>query len=110
MGFAIVYDGSNGVKWAERDTNSFPPYKGVLPIVLGWFIAPVLSAAASAFFFVVLRSLVLRRRNAYQLSFWVLPPLVFIVTWINMYFVFTKVLMDSNYSITTMSAHGRRSN
>jgi sodium-dependent phosphate transporter len=91
MGFAFVYDGSNGIKWAVRDQNSFPPYKGVLPIVLGWFIAPVLSAAASALFFFLLRTIVLRRRNAYQLSFWVLPPLVFVVTLINMYFVFTKV-------------------
>ena len=91
MGFAFVYDGSNGIKWAVRDPNSFPPYKGVLPIVLGWFIAPILSALASAFFFFLLRTFVLRRKNAFRLSFWVLPPLVFVVTWINMYFVFTKV-------------------
>ena len=86
-----MYDGSNGIKWAERDPKSFPPYKGVLPIVLGWFIAPVLSALASALFFYLLRTFVLRRKNAFRLSFWVLPPLVFVVTWINMYFVFTKV-------------------
>ncbi|KAH7290905.1 hypothetical protein KP509_30G068900 [Ceratopteris richardii] len=90
IGFSLVYDGADGVNWADRDPNSFPPYKGVLPIVLGWFIAPFLSAAASALFFFVLRTLVLRSKHAFRLSFWVLPPIVFIVTMLNMYFVFTK--------------------
>nr|WNH14450.1 phosphate transporter B 1;2 [Pteris vittata] len=90
IGFALVYNGSDGVNWADKDPNSFPPYKGVLPIVLGWFIAPILTGAAAAFFFFILRTLVLRRKNAFQLSFWVLPPVVFAVTMVNMYFVFTK--------------------
>nr|WNH14458.1 phosphate transporter B 1;2 [Pteris ensiformis] len=90
IGFALVYDGSDGVNWADKDTKSFPPYKGVLPIVLGWFIAPFLTGAAAALFFFLLRTVVLRRKNAFHLSFWVLPPVVFAVTMVNMYFVFTK--------------------
>nr|WNH14453.1 phosphate transporter B 1;1 [Pteris cretica] len=90
IGFALVYDGANGVNWADKDSKSFPPYKGVLPIVLGWFIAPFLTGAAAALFFYILRTLVLRRKNAFQLSFWVLPPVVFAVAMVNMYFVFTK--------------------
>ena len=27
MGFALVYEGANGVTWAVRDPGSFPPYK-----------------------------------------------------------------------------------
>ncbi|KAI5056829.1 hypothetical protein GOP47_0028647 [Adiantum capillus-veneris] len=90
IGFAMVYDGSDGVNWADKDPGSFPPYKGVLPIVMGWFIAPILTGAASALFFFILRTIVLRRKNAFQLSFWVLPPIVFAVTMVNIYFVFTK--------------------
>ncbi|MCO5610642.1 hypothetical protein L7F22_064881 [Adiantum nelumboides] len=90
LGFAIVYDGSDGVNWAIKDSKSFPPYKGVLPIVLSWFIAPVLTGLAAALFFFILRTCVLRRKKAFMLSFWVLPPIVFAVTLINMYFVFTK--------------------
>ena len=87
----MVYDRSDGVNWAESDPKSFPPYKGVLPIVLGWFIAPILTGLAAALFFFILRLCVLRRKNAFQLSFWVLPPIVFAVSMVNMYFVFTKV-------------------
>nr|WNH14451.1 phosphate transporter B 1;1 [Pteris vittata] len=90
IGFALVYNGSDGVNWADKDPKSFPPYKGVLPIVMGWFIAPILTGATAAFFFFILRTIVLRRRNAFQLSFWVLPPVVFAVTMVNIYFVFTK--------------------
>ncbi|BBN09461.1 solute carrier family 20 (sodium-dependent phosphate transporter) [Marchantia polymorpha subsp. ruderalis] len=90
IGFALVWDGSNAVVWAKKDTNSFPPYKGVVAIVMSWFIAPVITGLVSAFIFFVVRTAVLRRKNAYALSFWTLPPFVLITTWVNMYFVFTK--------------------
>jgi sodium-dependent phosphate transporter len=92
VGFALVWGGSDAVVWAQKDPtgSSFPPYKGVVSIVLAWFIAPALTGAVAAILFFALRFLVLRRRNAYTLAFWVFPPLVLITTWINMYFVFTK--------------------
>ncbi|KAG6558097.1 hypothetical protein Mapa_000278 [Marchantia paleacea] len=90
IGFALVWDGSNAVVWAKKDTKSFPPYKGVVAIVMSWFIAPILTGLVSATIFFVVRTVVLRRKNAYALSFWTLPPFVLITTWINMYFVFTK--------------------
>jgi cation transport ATPase len=105
MGFALVYAGKGGVLWAEKDTDSFPPVKGVLPIVLSWFISPLLAAAAAALIFFACRTAVLRRPNSYNMSFYVLPVAVFITTWINMYFIFTKGLKktltkneDSNWT------------
>ncbi|KAL3681813.1 hypothetical protein R1sor_024769 [Riccia sorocarpa] len=90
IGFALVWDGKDAVLWAKRDSGNFPPYKGVIAIVLSWFIAPVLTGLAAALIFFVVRTLVLRRKNAYALSFWTLPPFVLITTWVNIYFVFTK--------------------
>ncbi|KAG6552739.1 hypothetical protein Mapa_005686 [Marchantia paleacea] len=90
IGFALVWDGKDAIVWAKRDPGSFPPYKGVIAIVLSWFISPVLSGFTAALIFFIVRTLVLRRRNAYILSFWTLPPFVIITTFINMYFVFTK--------------------
>lgn len=86
-----MWDGANAVTWAEKDDGAFPPYKGVVAIVLSWFIAPVLTGLAAAIIFFVVRTFVLRRQNAYALSFWTLPPFVLITTFINMYFIFTKV-------------------
>lgn len=37
------------------------------------------------------RSVVLRRKNAYAMSFWMLPIMVFITVWVNVFFVLTKV-------------------
>ncbi|GFR47206.1 hypothetical protein Agub_g8886 [Astrephomene gubernaculifera] len=90
IGFALVYGGADAVNWATPDPASFPPYKGVVPIVLSWFVSPVLTAAASAILFLLVRTLVLRRENSYKLSFWVLPVMVVLTSWINIYFVFTK--------------------
>lgn len=92
IGFSLIYGGKDGVAWAIEDTSgkSFPPYKGVVPIILSWFISPILTGLASASIFVTTRQLVLRRENAYNLSYYVLPIMVLVTTWINIYFVFTK--------------------
>lgn len=91
IGFALVWDGTDAVVWAKKDPGSFPPYKGVIAIVLSWFISPVLSGLVAALIFFIVRTLVLRQRNAYALSFWTLPPFVLVTTFINIYFVLTKV-------------------
>ncbi|GLC32995.1 hypothetical protein PLESTB_000382400 [Pleodorina starrii] len=90
IGFSLVYGGGPAVNWATPDKTSFPPYKGVVPIILSWFVSPVLTGACAALFFFVTRTLVLRREKSYQLSFWVLPVMVLFTSWINIYFVFTK--------------------
>ncbi|KAG2452635.1 hypothetical protein HYH02_002869 [Chlamydomonas schloesseri] len=90
MGFSLVYGGSSAVNWATPDPTAFPPYNGVVPIVASWFVSPLLTGAASAGLFALLRRLVLRRHDAAGWALWILPPLVLFTTWINMYFVFTK--------------------
>ena len=58
---------------------------------MSWFVSPILTGIAAAVIFFVVRTLVLRRKNAYQLSFWTLPPFVCLTVWINVYFILTKV-------------------
>ena len=60
-------------------------------IIMSWFVSPILTGACAALIFFVVRTLVLRRKNAYNLSFWTLPPFVCITVWINVYFILTKV-------------------
>jgi hypothetical protein len=80
---AVVFGGGTAVQWATPDPSSFPPYKGVVPIILSWFFSPVLTGGCSAMVFSVVRSLVMRRENARNLVFWVLPPAVFITIFIS---------------------------
>lgn len=90
IGFALVWGGGDAVVWAQPDSGSFPPVKGVVPIILSWFFSPILSSIAAAIIFFITRTLVLRHANSFKLAFWVLPPFVFVATFINMFFVFTK--------------------
>ncbi|KXZ51046.1 hypothetical protein GPECTOR_14g33 [Gonium pectorale] len=90
IGFSFVYGGSGAVNWATPDKAVFPPYRGVVPIILAWFVSPVLTGLASVIIFLIVRTLVLRRANSYMLSFWVLPFMVMLTTWINIYFIFTR--------------------
>lgn len=63
------------------------PLQGVVPIILSWFFSPILTGAAAATIFGIVRTVVLRRQNAYSLAFWVLPPAVFVTLFINIFFV-----------------------
>lgn len=58
-----------------------------MPIILSWFVSPILTGACSALIFATVRTLVMRRKNARALVFWVLPPAVGIATFINIIFV-----------------------
>ncbi len=70
--------------------------QGVVAIILTWFIAPVLTGLVSAVVFLLVRTLVLRRKAAYTISFWLFPLLVLITVFINVFFVFTKVSHPSS--------------
>ena len=89
IGFALAYS-KDGVLWITEDPLSIPPYKGVVPIVIAWFFAPITTAFASGTMFYIIRTFVLRHEDSYERAFKVLPILILITTWINIYFVFTK--------------------
>ncbi len=91
IGFSLVYGGKDAVNWATPAPNLFPPYSGVVPIVCAWVFAPLATASAAALIMYLCRTFVLRRNNPARLAMFVLPLAVFITTWINIYFVFTKV-------------------
>lgn len=90
IGFSLVWGGRSAVNWSTPKPNAIPPYSGVVPICCAWVFAPVLTATASAILFIICRTLVLRRKNAYMLAFLVLPVAVGLTVWINVYFIFVK--------------------
>ena len=90
IGFSLAFNGKEGVLWIYDDPNSIPPYKGVVPIVIAWFFAPIATAFTSWSMFSLTRYFVLRAENCYERSFYVLPLIVTFCSWINIYFVFVK--------------------
>jgi phosphate/sulfate permease len=87
IGFALAFGGTGAVQWARPDPRSFPPYRGIVPIVLSWIVSPVLTGSVAAGVFALTRWLVLRRERAAKLAFWVLPPAVLVTVMINVFFV-----------------------
>lgn len=55
MAFTLVWGGTNSVIWADR-TDTFPYYKGFVPVVVSWFMAPMFSLLVAAFTFLTNRS------------------------------------------------------
>ena len=90
IGFSLAFNGEHGVLWIIDDPLSIPPYKGVVPIVIAWFFAPIATAFCSASMFSLTRLIVLRSENSYERSFYLLPIFVTFCSWINIYFVFVK--------------------
>lgn len=87
----MIYAGPAGVLWITPSPSSFPPYGGIVPIVIAWFIGPIFCGIASAICFLVLRSAILRREWGPTAAVYSLPVFVFFVFWLCIYFVFTKV-------------------
>ena len=90
VGFAMVWGGTGSVFWAEPDAKKIPPIKGVVPIIISWFISPILTGAASATFYGLTRYFVLLSEHSLTRSFQVLPIMIFFVVTIDLYFIFTK--------------------
>ncbi|EUD67709.1 PiT family inorganic phosphate transporter [Plasmodium inui San Antonio 1] len=69
LGFGLATGHSKSIKWEK-----------IHSIVISWFAAPILAGSCSAIAFTLLRHLILRRRNSFQIikrSYWFL---IFLIT------------------------------
>lgn len=88
-GFALVWNGVNGVQWNLRIPD-FPYSRGLVPVICSWFVSPICAGIASSIIFFINRLCILRRKNSTKLAFWVLPVLAFVTIFINLQFVLYK--------------------
>ncbi|KAF6251745.1 phosphate transporter family-domain-containing protein [Scenedesmus sp. NREL 46B-D3] len=89
IGFSLVFGGGNAVVWYEPKAD-FPYVGGIAPIVVSWFLSPLLAALITLVLFLAIRTLVLRRANSTQVAFYVLPLLILLTFFINLFFILTK--------------------
>jgi len=54
-----------------------------VPILLSWVISPLLAALVAGLLFLVVRTLVLRRKNSTAMSYWALPAFVLFTIFVN---------------------------
>ncbi|WIA17922.1 hypothetical protein OEZ85_009416 [Tetradesmus obliquus] len=88
IGFSLAYGGGNAVTWYEPKKGSLPA--GIVPIIISWFLSPIAAALVCLIIFLLIRTLVLRRPNSTKVAFWVLPVLIIVTIWVNLFFILTK--------------------
>jgi sodium-dependent phosphate transporter len=86
IGFALVFGGGDAVVW-YAPAKDFPYIAGIAPVVISWFLSPLLAALITLILFLIVRTLVLRRAASTKIAFWVLPVLVFLTFFINLFFI-----------------------
>jgi sodium-dependent phosphate transporter len=89
IGFSLAFKGGEAIVWNE-ETLEFPFRKGITVIVISWFTSPIFAAVGAAIIFWLCRTLVLRRENSFQKSFYVLPAAILLTLFINVFFVLSK--------------------
>uniref|UniRef100_A0A383WJI0 Phosphate transporter n=1 Tax=Tetradesmus obliquus TaxID=3088 RepID=A0A383WJI0_TETOB len=89
IGFAMAFGGAGAVSWYAPRPD-FPYVRGIVPIVVSWFLSPLLAALITLVFFLIIRTFVLRRQNSTKIAFWVLPFLIFFTIFVSLLFVLTK--------------------
>jgi len=89
IGMTMVARGSSCVIWYEK-TSQFPYVKGVVAIIVSWFLSPIISALFAALLFVILRNFVLRSTNSFKRMHYVFPVLVACTFIVNTFFIVYK--------------------
>lgn len=72
IGFALAAEGGSAVIWSASK-STFPYFKGVAAIFTSWVVSPLAAFVFVAIVFGLLRALVLRRKNCFQITFWLMP-------------------------------------
>jgi phosphate/sulfate permease len=96
MGYSLVFGGVNGVLWNEKK-GDFPFSRGFLPVVLSWFVSPLIGGILSSIIFILNRWCILRRSNSTIKAIWSLPILLFFTLFINIMFVLAKVRLLAGF-------------
>jgi len=89
VGFSLAYKGEEAIIWND-EADVFPFRKGITVIVLSWFTSPIFAAIASSIIFFLCRTLVLRRQNSFEKTFWIMPFAILLTVFINVFFVLSK--------------------
>jgi len=89
IGMTIAIKGANCVIWYKALDN-FPFVGGVLGMVISWLISPLLSGIISSTIYLVIRTLILRKKYEDKYIYYAFPFLVAITILLNTFFIVYK--------------------
>lgn len=89
VGVGLAYRGRDAVVWIS-DGEGFGKLKGVVGVVISWIISPILSAIIAVAFFLIVRTLVLRRNNPYKMGLIFMPFFFAFAVGLTIFFIIYK--------------------
>lgn len=73
VGVGLAYRGTSAVVWFPSEGSFGDRLKGMVGVILSWVISPILSAFFAIIFFLIVRHLVLRRKNPFAAGLAFIP-------------------------------------
>ena len=89
IGMTIVTRGQKCVIWTKK-VDEFPYVKGVSAIVVSWLLSPIVSGCFAFALFLIIRTVVLRSSNSYNLARYLFPIMAFVTIVVNTFFMVYK--------------------
>ncbi|KAI0563978.1 Phosphate transporter [Gracilaria domingensis] len=96
VGVGIAYRGASTVNWWEGDSFK-SKLKGVVGVILSWIISPLFSAIFAVIFFLVVRTLVLNRKDSFRKGLIFMPLFYGFTVALAVFFIIYKG--DSRFDI-----------
>jgi len=102
IGVGLAYRGGRAVVWLS-DGSGVKKLKGVVGVIASWVISPLLSGIFAIIIFLLVRTLVLRRRNSAKLALATQPIWYFLAISITVFFIIYKgsphLKLDKKFSV-----------
>lgn len=89
IGIGLAYRGARAVVWIS-DGSGFDRLKGVVGVILSWIISPVLSGIIAVLFFLLVRTLVLRRQDSFRNGLIFMPLFYGVTLTVAIFFIIYK--------------------
>lgn len=99
VGMTMVSAGPDAVIWSKHK-DTFPFLGGMSSIILSWVFSPVIAGGFAIILFFTIRLVVLRHRNAYVRSLYLLPVFTFLTFFLITWFIITKGGQQFNWQNT----------
>ncbi|PXF42572.1 Sodium-dependent phosphate transporter 1 [Gracilariopsis chorda] len=89
VGVGFAFRGASAVVWISKGSG-FSKLKGLVGVILSWIISPVLSGILAILMFLIVRTLVLRRKDPLKAGFTFMPLFYGITVAVAIFFIIFK--------------------
>lgn len=104
VGVGLAYRGGSAVVWLSSG-GGLSALKGVVGVIISWVISPVLSSVFAIVMFLIVRTLVLRRKDSFKAGLMFMPLFYGVTVAVTIFFIIYKG--DKRFSISKKLSVGQ---